>query len=72
MHLPDFEVTRYLKGRGPPIVRVQTGNRVFADGSGSTTSLSIVVRKGERWRIFARGSARRILQTNVCDGSRRL
>ena len=53
------------KGRGPTIVRVQTGNRRFADESGSTTSVSIVVRKGERWRIFARGSARRILQTNV-------
>ena len=66
-----FKVTRYLKGRGPTIVRVQTGHRVFADGSGSTTSVSIVVRKGERWRIFARGSARKILQTSVCDGSRR-
>jgi hypothetical protein len=66
-----FRITRYLKGRGPTIVRVQTGNRVFADGSGSTSSVSIVVRKGERWRIFARGSARKILQTNVCDGSRR-
>jgi hypothetical protein len=66
-----FRVTRFLKSRGPAIVRVQTGNKVFADGSGSTTSVSIVVRKGQRWRIFARGSARRILQTNVCDGSRR-
>lgn len=66
-----FKVTRYRKGRGPTIVRVQTGHRVFADGSGSTTSVSIVVRKGERWRIFARGSARKILQTSVCDGSRR-
>ena len=66
-----FKVTRYLKGRGPTIVRVQTGNRVFADGSGSITSVSIVVRKGERWRIFARGSVRKILQTSDCDGSRR-
>jgi len=67
-----FKVTRYRKGRGPAIVRVQTGHRVFADGSGSTTSVSIVVKKGQRWRIFARGSARKILQTNICDGSRRL
>jgi hypothetical protein len=67
-----FEVSLYRKGRGPTIVRVQTGNLRFADGSGSTTSVSIVVTKGQRWRIFARGSARRILQTNVCDGSRRL
>jgi hypothetical protein len=66
-----FKVTRYVKGRGPTIVRVQTGHRVFADGSAATTSVSIVVRRGERWRIFARGSARKILQTSVCDGSRR-
>ena len=67
-----FKVTRYRKGRGPAIVRVQTGHRAFTDGSGGTTSVSIVVKKGQRWRIFARGSARKLLQTNVCDGSRRL
>lgn len=66
-----FRGTRYLKGRGPTVVRVQTGNRVYSDGSGSSTSASIVVRKGEGWRIFARGSAKGILQTSVCDGSRR-
>jgi hypothetical protein len=66
-----FKATRYLKGHGPAVVRVQTGHMVRPDGTGSTTSVSIVVRKGQRWRIFARGSVRRILQTNVCDGSRR-
>ena len=67
-----FKVTRWLKSRGPVIVRVQTGHKVLPDGTGSTTSVSIVVRKGQRWRIFAQGSPRRILQTNVCNGSRRL
>jgi hypothetical protein len=67
-----FKVLRYRKGRGPAILRVQTGNRVFADGTGSVTSVSIVVRKGQRWRIFARGAVKKVLQTNVCDGSRRL
>jgi hypothetical protein len=66
-----FKVTRYLKNRGPTIVRVQTGHKVFPDGSGSTSSVSIVVRKGERWRIFAQGSPRKILRTSICDGSRR-
>jgi hypothetical protein len=66
-----FRVIRYLKGRGPSIVRVQTGNVRRSDGSGSTTSVSIVVKRGERWRIFARGSARKVLQTSQCDGSRR-
>jgi len=46
-------------------VRVQTGHMVRADGSGSTTSMSIAVEKGERWRIFAHGSPRRILRTSV-------
>jgi hypothetical protein len=66
-----FRVTRFLKGRGPDIVRVQTGTIRRPDGSGSTTSISLFVKRGERWRIFARGSARRTLRTNVCDGSRR-
>lgn len=66
-----FRVGRYLKGSGPAIVRVQTGNVRRADGSGSTTSISILVRRGERWRIFARGSARKVLATNQCSGSRR-
>ena len=65
-----FRVTRFLKGRGPRIVRVQTGNVLRPDGSGSTTSVSLFVKRGERWRIFARGSARRTLRTTVCDGSR--
>jgi hypothetical protein len=65
-----FRVTRYLKGRGPHIVRVNTGTIRRADGTGSTTSVSLFVKRGERWRIFARGSARKVLQTNLCDGSR--
>ena len=67
-----FRVSRYLKGRGPRIVRVQTGNIRRADGTGSVTSVSVVARRSERWRIYARGSASRILRTSVCDGSRRL
>ena len=66
-----FRVTRYLKGRGPKVVRVSTGVVRRADGSGSITSVSIVVARGERWRILARGSARKVLRTSVCDGSRR-
>ena len=66
-----FRVSRYLKGRGPKVVRVSTGVVRRADGSGSITSVSIVVARGERWRILARGSARKVLRTSVCDGSRR-
>ena len=66
-----FRVTRYRKGAGPRIVRVQTGTIRRADGTGSTTSVSLFVKRGERWRIFARGSASRVLKTTLCDGSRR-
>jgi hypothetical protein len=66
-----FRVIRYLKGRGPRVVRVSTGHIRRADGSVSVTSVSVVAARGERWRVFARGSPRRVLRTSVCDGSRR-
>jgi hypothetical protein len=66
-----FRVIRYLKGRGPRVVHVSTGNVRRADGSGSVTSVSVVAARGQRWRIFARGSPRKVLRTSVCDGSRR-
>jgi hypothetical protein len=67
-----FRVLRYLQGRGPTLVRVQTGYKRRADGTGSITSVSIVVNRGERWRIFAQRLANRPLRTSVCDGSRRV
>ena len=67
-----FRVVRYRKGHGPSVLRVQTGTSRYPDGSGATSSVAILVRRGERWRIFARGRARRVLRTSVCDGSRRL
>ncbi len=66
-----FRVSRYLKGRGPRVVRVRTGYVRRADGTGSVTSVSVVAKRGQRWRIFARGSATTVLRTSVCDGSRR-
>ena len=66
-----FKVTRYLKGQGPSIVRVDTGTIRRPDGSGVASSVSLFVKRGERWRIFARGSVRKVLKTNDCDGSRR-
>jgi hypothetical protein len=66
-----FRVVRYLKGCGPRVVRISTGNIRRADGSGSVTSVSVIAARGQRWRIFARGSPRRVLRTSVCDGSRR-
>lgn len=67
-----FRVSRYLKGSGPRIVRVDTGFKRRADGTGSITSISLYVRRGERWRIFADGSTSKILTSNQCAGSRKL
>ena len=66
-----FRVTRYVKGRGPRVVRVSTGTVRRPDGTGSVTSVSVVAERGERWRIFGRGSPRRVVRTSICDGSRR-
>jgi len=66
-----FRVSRFLKGRGPAVIRVNTGNIRRLDGSGAVTSVSIIVKRRERWRIFGRGSARNVLRTSSCDGSRR-
>jgi hypothetical protein len=66
-----FRVTRYLKGRGPPALRVATGNIRRADGTGNVTSISIIVKRGERWRIFAQGRPPGVLRTSICDGSRK-
>ena len=67
-----FRVTRYRKGGGPEIARVNTRNIRRADGSGAVTSVSIIVKRGEHWRVFAQGSPRNVLRTSVCDGSRKL
>ncbi len=53
-------------------MRVSTGHTKRADGTGTITSVSLDVRRGERWRIFARGSARKVLRSSDCDGSRKL
>jgi hypothetical protein len=66
-----FRVTRYRTGSGPRIVRVATGYVRRADGTGTVTSVSLLVRRGERWRIFGQGSPRKVVRTTICDGSRR-
>ena len=67
-----FRVVRYRKGTGARTIRVRTGRKHFADGSGMTTSVSITAARGETWRIFARRVRRGLFETNMCDGSRRI
>jgi len=64
-----FRVLRYLKGGGPVVIRVATGVARYPDGSWVASGKGLLVRRGERWRIFTRGRSRRILRTSVCDGS---
>jgi hypothetical protein len=69
-----FRVVRYRKGTGPRIVRVRTGRKLFPNGTGTITSVSINAARGQTWRIFARRVRAKpmLFETNVCDGSRRL
>jgi hypothetical protein len=67
-----FRVTRYLKGTGPKVLRVATGEIRHAGGGGIVTSVSLHVLRGQKWRIFGRGSPSRVLRTSVCDGSKLL
>jgi len=67
-----FRVTRYLKGKGTKVLRVATGETLDAGGGGTVTSVSLHVVRGQKWRIFGRGSSARLLRTSVCDGSKRL
>ena len=67
-----FRVVRYLKGTGTRVVRLRTGRKLFSNGTGMTTSVSIDAARGEKWRIFARRVRAGLFETNVCDGSRRL
>jgi hypothetical protein len=63
-------VSRYLKGHGPRIVRVQTALTATSNGV-TENSEGIMPRVGERWRIFTDRS-RQPLPTSDCNGSRRL
>jgi len=67
-----FRVIRYLKGKGPKIVRLSTGRKRYPGGGGVTTSVSLDAGRGQTWRIYARRLRPGIFQTTVCDGSRRL
>jgi hypothetical protein len=66
-----FRVTRYLKGSGPGIVGVNTGQRV-SSGLMMVTSVSINPDAETEWRIFGQRQADGNLITNNCLGSARL
>ena len=68
-----FRVDRYLKGAGPETAAVATGVVARSDGTGSTTSVSVNVKAGERWQVYAtKRSGSDVLETNECAGSGKL
>jgi hypothetical protein len=69
----QFRVLRYIKGSGPETARVATGVTAQPNGVRSTTSVSLDVAVGARWRIYAaENRAGRGLETNICLGSAKL
>src|SRR5437867_3289554 len=68
-----FQVDRYLKGAGPETAAVATGVVARPDGTGSTTSVSVDVKAGERWQVYAtKRPESDVLETSECAGSGKL
>jgi hypothetical protein len=67
-----FRVVRYLKGRGPRRVRVQTAVRKLGGDTYVWMSEGIDPRAGERWRIYGFKARNGVVRTSLCAGSGRL
>ncbi|HJS94968.1 MAG TPA: hypothetical protein VJ741_11950, partial [Solirubrobacteraceae bacterium] len=66
----SMRVERYLKGRGPRTVRVQTAITIERNGT-SVGEDGIEPKAGERWKIYT-DSRRQPFATSVCGGSKRV
>jgi hypothetical protein len=62
-----MRVARYLKGRGPTIVTVDTAVRIVPGGIAGSGE-GIEPRAGQRWKIYTR-SRHQPFATSVCAGS---
>jgi hypothetical protein len=62
-----MRVERYLKGRGPRVVRVDTAVTIERDATGIAED-GIEPRAGERWKIYAR-SRHEPFAASICIGS---
>ena len=67
-----FRVVRYLKGKGPRRVRVQTAVRKLDSDTYEWMSEGIDPRAGERWRIYGFRTRNGVVRTSGCAGSGRL
>jgi hypothetical protein len=60
-------VERRIKGDAPAELEITGGG-----GSGVTSSVDILPRAGERWRIFGQDAGPATVWTSICEGSVRL
>ena len=65
-----FTVIRYLKGRGPQTVRVQTAVSATPAGGYSYNEDGIAARAGQRWRVYGTRTSEGTIATGICSGSR--
>jgi len=68
-----FTVSRYLKGHGPTVVRVQTavtpGPR---SGEYSYVEDNLQPRAGQRWLIYGQRTRRGVITASICSGSHQI
>lgn len=67
-----FTVLRYVKGRGPRTIAVQTTVAATPTGAYAYSEDGIAPRPEERWRLYGRRTRKGTLTTSTCSGSRRL
>lgn len=66
-----FRALRYLKGRGPTLIRVRTAVRAVQGGFRYAED-GITPRRAQRWRLYGRRLRDGTVGVGICSGSRRL
>lgn len=67
-----LKVLRYIKGKGPKELSVETGSTRNRDGTTTSTSVGIRPLPGETWLIYGLGTRKGAVITSSCAGSRRV
>ena len=67
-----LKVLRYIKGKGPKELSVETGSTRNRNGTMTSTSVGIRPLPGETWLIYGLGTRKGAVITSSCAGSRRV
>jgi hypothetical protein len=67
-----LKVLRYIKGKGPKELSVETESTRNPDGTTTSTSVGIRPLPGETWLIYGLGIRKGAVITSSCAGSRRV